>query len=310
MFSRPAYAKNSQLKVETLVVIALFHLLALLAPFTFTWAGLITFIVLVYATGTFGITLGYHRLLTHNGFKTVKPIKYFFVFVACLALQGGPIFWVSTHRLHHKESDQDMDPHTPKHGFWWAHMIWNFYTHPLLDEAGKNRYAMDLQSDPVMRFFEKYFFGIFLAFHAALYAVGYHFGGWHLGLSLVIWGGILRTVYVWHVTWLVNSATHIWGYQNYALKDDSKNAWWVALLTYGEGWHNNHHSDQRSARHGHLWYEIDLSFSIVQLLEKLGLVSDVIHPRLKRLRMNKSSLGFIEKAKAGLDAKVPIRQAN
>ncbi len=304
MINLPERASMKNFRVGTFLAIAAIHILALAAPFTFTWAGLITFIILVNVTGILGIALSYHRLLTHRSYKTFKPIKYLFTFFACLALQGGPIFWVGTHRYHHKESDQELDPHTPVAGFFWAHVLWNFFTHPKLKGyEDLRRYALDLDADPVMRFFEKYFFGLFLLFTLALYGIGYHFGGVKLGLSLVIWGSCLRTVYVWHVTWLVNSASHTWGYQNYASNDTSTNLWWVALLSFGEGWHNNHHGDQRAAHYGHRWFEFDISYIVLKIMTIFGLAHTIVKPRYIRKKnfelipgpgyLNKKSQGAI-----------------
>ncbi len=280
----PSYAAKDNFQYDTFAVITLIHLIALAAPFTFSWPGLITFAVMSFVTGGIGITLAYHRLLTHGSFKTNRVVKYFMTFIACLALQGGPIYWVATHRLHHKESDKEFDPHTPMVSFMWAHLWWNFFTHPQLkNEADYRKFAPDLYEDSGIVFLQKYFFVIYLAFAGLLYAVGNHFGGTQLGLSLVVWGVCLRTVYTWHVTWLVNSATHMWGYRNYESKDTSRNNWLVALLTFGEGWHNNHHADQSSAHFGHRWWEFDQSYVILKALKMVGLVHSVNQPRFKRM---------------------------
>lgn len=258
----------------SLIGILVLHLLALAAPFTFSWAGLLAFLAMVFITGCLGITLCYHRLLAHQSYKAPKALTYLLTFFGCLALQGGPIRWVATHRLHHKDADQPNDPHSPTQGFWWSHMLWNCYRHPKLASMDDlKRLAPDLYRDPVMRFFNRYFFGLYLASAFMFFAVGFLIQGWQLGLSLVIWGFALRTVYVWHITWLVNSATHLWGYRTYETPDNSRNNWWVALLTFGEGWHNNHHAHQRSARMGFRWYELDVTFMLIQALQWLGLAT-------------------------------------
>ena len=229
-----------------------------------------------------GITFGFHRLLTHSSFKAKPLLRYIFTFFGSLALQGGPITWVATHRLHHRESDKELDPHTPNYSFLWSHLTWNFFHHPECSSIEKFRsLAPDLTNDPVMRFFNKYFFVIFLTVTALLFALGYAVGGPKLGISLVIWGGILRTVYMWHATWFVNSATHTWGYKNYDSGDLSRNTWWVALMAFGEGWHNNHHADPRSARHGHRWFELDVTFLLIQTFSRLGWINQIIHPKRK-----------------------------
>ncbi|MCC6795550.1 MAG: fatty acid desaturase [Candidatus Hydrogenedentes bacterium] len=288
----PAWVNAARLKFPTIVVISIIHALALLAPFTFSWSGFFLCLVLVWVTGGLGITLCYHRLLTHRSYRTFKPIEYLLTLFGCLALQGGPITWVATHRLHHKESDEDPDPHTPQHTFWWSHIVWNFFRDPQLDCYDKiRRFAKDLDKDRVLRFYERYFFFIYLALAIALYGIGQLIGGWKLGVSLVIWGCCVRTVLVWHFTWLVNSATHMWGYTNYKTTDNSKNTWWVALLTFGEGWHNNHHADQRSAAHGHRWWEIDQTYITIKMMQWVGLARDVVKPgRLSQIR-SKSTAG-------------------
>jgi fatty-acid desaturase len=282
MEKRRARLKERRLQIPTLFMIALIHAGVVLAPFTFTWSGLITCVILVFVTGALGITACYHRLLTHRSFKTPKWVEYVLTCFGCLALQGGPISWVATHRLHHKESDEEPDPHTPLVSFLWSHIGWLLFTDPQLDRYDKlRRFAKDLDKDRVIRFFQKTFVPIYLAFAALLFLVGTLIGGWYLGLSLLVWGTFVRTVWVWHATWLVNSATHLWGYRNYITKDNSRNTWWVALITFGEGWHNNHHADQRSAAHGHRWFEFDLTYWIIRGMELVGLASDVVPPRRK-----------------------------
>jgi fatty-acid desaturase len=264
----------------SLIGVVTFHILALLALFTFSWPGFIVFLVMVFVTGCLGITLGYHRLLTHRSFETSKPLKYLLAFFGCLAMQGGPIRWVATHRLHHKEADKPNDPHSAEEGFLWSHLLWNFYRHEQLESAEDlHRFAPDMEKDPVLRFLDKYFFFLFLAVAALLFIVGMLVDGWQLGLSLVVWGCMLRVVYVWHITWLVNSATHLWGYQTFNTKDNSRNNWWVALLTFGEGWHNNHHAFQRSSRMGFAWYEFDVTFWIIQFLQRMGLARNLVDSR-------------------------------
>ncbi|MEK7795472.1 MAG: fatty acid desaturase [Candidatus Hydrogenedentota bacterium] len=279
----PEWATRRNLKPWTLGVIAAIHLLALTAPFSFTWTGLIVCVVMYYVTGSLGITLCFHRLLTHRSYRTPKWIEYVLTFFGVSALQGGPIRWVATHRLHHKESDLEKDPHTPNEGFLWSHMLWNLYRVPNFEGYKEYRHmARDLDRDPVHRFFQTMFFPVYFAIALAMFGIGFAFGGWKLALSLVVWGCFLRTVSVWHSTWLVNSATHLWGYRRYKTADNSRNNWWVALLTFGEGWHNNHHADQRSAAHGHRWYEIDMTYWTIRAMQWAGLAREVVRPRVKR----------------------------
>ncbi len=259
----------------TTAFIAAMHLGAFAALFYFTWAGLLTCIALHFVTACLGITLGYHRLLTHGSFSCSKPLKYFFSFCGMLAAEGSPLFWVATHRKHHAHSDKEDDPHSPVHGFWWSHILW---LHPRTPNdvlnAQLQRWAPDMLKDPVQRFFHNFFGYVPFITGIALYLIGeYAIGG--IGLSMLFWGLCMRVIACYHSTWFVNSATHVWGYRNYTTTDFSRNLWWVALLSYGEGWHNNHHAHQRLARHGHRWWELDVTYAVIWSLKKLGLAWQV-----------------------------------
>jgi len=264
----------------TVTVIALIHAGALLAlrPDLYSTSGLAIFGVFYIMTGMFGVTLCYHRLLTHRSFQTYKWMEYFLTFCASQALQSGPISWTALHRIHHKEADDEPDPHSPLVSFLWAHMGWLFVDTPGATTYEEySRFAKDLDRDPVQRFLDRYFFLLYLLTAVLVYAAGELYGG--LGLSWLVWGVFLRTVALWHGTWLVNSATHLWGYRNYRTDEDSTNNWWVALISFGEGWHNNHHADQRSARHGQRWFEIDVTYWAICLLGRLGLAWQIMEPR-------------------------------
>lgn len=256
------------------------HLIALIAPFTFTWVGFVAFIVMLVVTAPIGITMGFHRLLTHGSFEAPKLIRYLLTFCGCLALQDGPIQWVATHRLHHKETEQVNDPHSPtQEGFLWAHLVWNFYKHPLLRDLDcLRKYAPELCRDPVFLFFNRYYAVLYIVLALLISGVGVVFAGWKIGLSIFIWGFALRTVYTWHTTWLVNSVCHLWGYQTYQMPNNSRNNWLVALLTFGEGWHNNHHAQPHSARMGFAWYEIDITYWLIYLLQVVGLAKKIVKP--------------------------------
>lgn len=227
----------------------------------------------------------YHRLLAHRSFKTSRWIKYSLAFLGVLAFQRGPVWWVATHRLHHSQVDTELDPHTPAVSFIWSHILWAFFKHPQLDESIEtvHRLSRDLAEDPGMQLLEKYYAVINLGFLVFLFALGYWMGGYKLGLSLLVWSGFLRLVVALHATWFVNSAAHIWGYRSYKTEDTSRNNWWVALLTFGEGWHNNHHADQRAARNGHRWFEIDVTYYVICLMHRMGWVQDVV-PLSERLK--------------------------
>jgi fatty-acid desaturase len=258
--------------------VAVIHVGALAAPLFFTWKALGVFLFLCWLTGSMGVCMGYHRYLTHGSFCTYKPVRWLLGLMGGLSGEGSAITWVANHRKHHMFSDKEGDPHSPRDGKWWSHMLWfvpNFgHEH---SDAVSNRYAPDLVKDPVMRLLHKLFLPSHLVLGGILYAIGYF--GWdnYTGWSFVVWGMFVRLVYVLHVTWFVNSASHIWGYRNYETTDDSRNLWWVGLLAFGEGWHNNHHAYQRVARQGHKWWEIDVTYWVICLMEKVGLAWNVVH---------------------------------
>jgi len=257
--------------------IAAIHLGILAAPFCFTWTGLFTCLFLGWLTGGIGICLGYHRLLTHGSFQTYPFMFRLIGLIGLLAGQGPPIQWVANHRKHHLHSDQPGDPHSPRDGRWWSHILWLIPYHSSEEiQATHQRFAPDLLKDPFMRFLQRTFLFWHLGFGALLYGIGYWLGGSEIALSMLVYGMFVRLFYVLHATWFVNSATHIWGYRNYETTDDSRNLWWVALLTYGEGWHNNHHKYQRMAKNGHKWWELDMTYGAILVLEKLGLAWKVI----------------------------------
>ncbi|MCG3179560.1 MAG: hypothetical protein BIFFINMI_01897 [Phycisphaerae bacterium] len=264
------------------------HVACLAAPFTFTWSGLVVFGGLVWLTGAIGVTLTFHRLLTHRSFSVPAWLEYVLTVIGTLAWQGGAVQWVGTHRLHHKHSDGDEDPHTPRHGFTWAHMLWCMHR-----EAGgpvsARQAAGDLVRDPVHRWIDRLFW-----LPQVLLAVGLYFAGqwWSgSGWSWVVWGVAARVVFVYHGTWFVNSAAHTWGYRNYETPDGSTNLWWVGLLAFGEGWHNNHHAHQRSAAHGQRWWELDMTYWTIRALGWVGLARDICLPgrRIRRRAVRSSA---------------------
>ncbi len=237
----------------TAIAMAAFHVGAVAALFFVTKGALLAALILYFVAGMLGIGMSYHRLLTHRGYKTYKWVEYFLTFCGTLALEGGPIFWVATHRIHHQKSDREGDPHTPREGTWWAHMGWILTGEGLHhDAAVLSKYCPDLCRDRVH---------VFLS-------------NWHW-LSNVVVGFALLASFGLHSTWLVNSATHLWGSRRFKTRDDSTNNWWVALITFGEGWHNNHHAHPVSARHGLAWYELDLNWIGISTLRRLGLAWDV-----------------------------------
>ncbi len=263
--------KLKQIKWPTLIAIGLIHLGALLAPWTFSWKALALCLALYWLTGGVGITLGFHRLFAHNSFKLSKIVAYPVMVCGTLAGQGGALSWIAAHRTHHKYSDQKgKDPHTPRDGFFWSHMGWLFKRTILDDIKHYKQMVPDLIRDPFYRFLNRYNGILIIALGILLYLWG--------GLSYLVWGFAVRMVLLYHSTWFVNSATHKWGYRSYKTSDDSRNLWWVSLLSFGEGWHNNHHAFQGSARHGLRWWEVDVTYLQIRLLALLGLAREIKVP--------------------------------
>lgn len=247
-----------------------FHILALLvAPWFFSWSAIGVAIVLHWLFGGIGICLGYHRMLSHRSFRAPKWVEYSIALMGALAIQGGPIFWVSGHRQHHiYTEDYDKDPYSADRGFWWSHIMWILRPEPTaFDPEHYGKYAADLRKQAYYRWLDRNF----LLLQVPLAGLLYIAGGW----SFVLYGIFVRSVFLWHSTWFVNSATHKWGYRTFAAQDDSRNLWWVALLTYGEGWHNNHHAFPQSAQTGWHWWEVDVTWLTIQAMEKLGMASKV-----------------------------------
>jgi sn-1 stearoyl-lipid 9-desaturase len=262
-------AASTKLRLDWTMIIALviFHIGAICAflPGLFSWQAVGVALVLHWITGGLGITLGWHRLLSHRSFQVPKWLEYFFAFCGTLALQGGILWWVGLHRHHHLHSDQDVDHHDSKKGFLWSHVRWMCFEVPA--ESDIPRFTKDIADDKFYQFLNTYFFPLQVVLGVVLYAIG----GW----PFVFWGVFARLVIVYHCTWLVNSATHKFGYRNFETTDNSTNCWWVAITTYGEGWHNNHHAYQYSARHGMKWWEIDITWITIQVLQLLGLATKV-----------------------------------
>ncbi len=255
--------------------IGFLHAGCLLAPFYFSWSGLAVAIFLWWACGGLGICLCYHRLLTHRSFRTPRIVEYFLTVLGTMNWQGSPIRWVGQHRIHHKHSDGDGDPHSPEHGFNWSHILWCLTRDP--EDRNARDAARDLQRDRFIRSLDRYHYLPQIMLGVVLYFIGTFTVG--AGLSWVIWGCFVRSVLVYHATWFVNSAGHTWGYRNFDLEDNSRNSWWVALLSFGEGWHNNHHASQRTARHGLRWYEFDMTYLTIRLMGLVGLARDIVPPK-------------------------------
>ena len=266
-------APLSRISAPAVAWIALVHLGALAAPWTFTWAGFWLMLGMYFLTGCIGICLGYHRLLSHASFETYRPVRWLIAWIGGLAGEGSAIHWAANHRIHHAKSDQEGDPHSPRKGFLWSHMLWCLQGMGKIErEALHRRWAPDLLKDPVLRFLDRTFLHWQIVVALTFCALGYSLGDMQLALSLVVWGVFVRMVIVLHATWCINSVTHVWGYKTYDNGDDSKNLWWVAVVTFGEGWHNNHHAYQKAANYGHRWWEFDTTYQVIRLMRLLGLV--------------------------------------
>jgi fatty-acid desaturase len=244
------------------------HFGAVVALFMFSWKALALSILLYWVAGSLGIGMGYHRLLTHRGYKTPIWLEYFLTFCGSLALEGGPIAWVATHRIHHQNTDKEGDPHSPQDGGLWAHIGWII--------TGKAMHRNTAELLPYVPDLRKSKFHVWISrWHwvplTVLAAIILPLAGW----SCLLWCIFLRTVVGLHSTWLVNSATHMWGSRRFLTADTSTNNFWVAALTFGEGWHNNHHAAPQAARHGLAWYEVDVNWYGIAALRLLGLARDV-----------------------------------
>jgi len=271
------------------------HTAALLifVPWFFSWIGVASFVFCVFLFGQLAIPIGYHRLLTHRSFRSPKWFERTLATLAMCAGQETPARWVAWHRIHHQHSDHANDPHSPLVSFFWSHVNWLVHEN---NGNGKTfalyeKYARDILRDPYYMWLEKirYASPIFFTIHAAVFAAlagtisvftyGWNINALQLASSIFLWGVVARTVFVWHITWAVNSLTHLFGYRNFDTPDGSRNNWFVTLLTGGEGWHNNHHADQASATVQIKWWELDASFYIIKCLERVGLASHIIPPR-------------------------------
>jgi len=260
------------------------HLFALLSPWFFSWEALGISLFLYWLCGSIGICLGYHRLLSHRSFQTPKWLEYVIATIGALALQGGPLFWVGTHRMHHAfTEDNEQDPYSANRGFWWSHLLWLvIQKENTFDTKAHCRFAPQLAQNPYYVWLNRYYVLLQIPLGLGLYFLG----GW----SYVMYGIFVRAVLLWHSTWLINSATHLWGYQSFKSDDNSRNLWWAAVLAFGEGWHNNHHAHPRSAKAGLQWWEIDITWWVIWAFDHLGLAWNVRQPKLERAIANSKSM--------------------
>jgi stearoyl-CoA desaturase (delta-9 desaturase) len=280
--------------LDTSVGFVLCHSLAALAllPWFFSWTGVLVAVLGMLVFGVLGINVGFHRLLTHRSFSCPLWLEHTLAVLGTCSLQFSPAFWVAVHRRHHHfADDEEQDPHSPLRSFFWSHFGWllTVRSADMKPAAMIDRYARDLMRDPLYVALERrknwikltlvsWLLFFISGFVASLAAGGTTPQGLLFGTSIFLWGGPLRIVVVWHATWSVNSVTHLWGYRNYETNDDSRNNVFVAIVAAGEGWHNNHHADPGSARHGHKWWEFDLTWQVIRLLMLLGLASRAAVP--------------------------------
>ncbi len=266
----PKSSEPLALDWTTVIFLTAMHGLALLAPWFFSWSALGVALFLHWLFGGIGICLGYHRLLSHRSFQVPKWLEYTIATLGALSIQGSPLAWVGGHRQHHAHTeDIDKDPYSARRGFWWSHMLWLLYRRPeFFDRETYSKYAPDLARQPFYRWLDRYFLVLQIPLAILLYALG----GW----SFVLYGIVVRSVLLWHSTWLVNSAAHAWGYRTFEAEDGSRNLWWVSLVTYGEGWHNNHHAYPHVAKSGWYWWEVDTTWWAIKVLKSLGLAKKVV----------------------------------
>lgn len=289
---KPATVREKQIMWDYTISFIVFHAVSLLVifPYFFSWTGVALAIAGMYVFGTLGINLCFHRLLTHQGLIVPKWLEHSLAILGVCCVQDTPAKWVAIHRLHHQHSDEQPDPHSPLVNLFWGHMGWLLVDNVQINNLNHyEKYARDVLKDPFYFKLERKlmwvwvniasWFVFYLAAFVVEYALTRNFSAAvQFGWSVVIWGCFFRTVIVWHVTWSVNSLAHVWGYRNYETDENSRNNWFVGLVSNGEGWHNNHHADQRSAKHGHKWWELDVTWLTIKFLSAVGLAKSVVQP--------------------------------
>ena len=272
------------------VLVTSVPLMALMAfvPWFFSWTGVLLALLGIFLCGSLGVSLCYHRLLTHRSFRTPKWLEHTLAILGFCAVQYPPARWVGIHRRHHRFADDEPDPHSPAVSFFWGHVGWILVSNDQLSQLKiLERYAKDLVRDRFYRQLERSAWQLWIVLIqiGLFFAIGYltslvlgytPLTAFQFASSLLVWGFFVRVVVVWHQTWAINSVTHLWGYRNYATDEDSRNNVLVGYLSNGEGWHNNHHAYPQSAKFGHRWWEIDTTWILIRLLASLGLAQDVV----------------------------------
>ena len=270
------------------------------ACFLVFWCGVspvaVTTCACLYAVRIFAITAGFHRYFSHRTFKTSRLFQFVLAWLGTTATQKGPLWWAANHRYHHAHSDTEEDRHSPRRGFWWAHVGWF-----LCDrfEATEWRLIPDLREYAELRFLNRYAVIPPALLAASLFGLGVWLKqgvpGWHTsGLQMLVWGFCISTVLLYHATFAVNSLAHCFGRRHFPTSDDSRNSALIAFFTFGEGWHNNHHYAPSSERQGFFWWQIDISHYILTLLSWLGLVWDLNRPP-QRVYEDSSSVKVLER---------------
>ncbi len=272
------------------VIVVSVHVLALAAlfPWFFSWTGVVVALLGLYVYGTLGINIGFHRLLSHRSFRCPMWLERFFVVQGACCMMHSPAKFVAFHRMHHRFSDSEKDPHSPRNSLAWGHVGWVICESAEIDWSDVYRqYAKDLVSERFYRQFERRPLVVWLyllhsllfflvGFVIGLFVEGSAMSALQFGSSLLVWGVFVRTVAVWHITWLVNSAAHTWGYRNYETRDNSQNNWLAAIISNGDGWHNNHHAVPRAADHGRRWFELDVAYLTIKFLGFIGLAEQIV----------------------------------
>jgi fatty-acid desaturase len=287
----PVGASLRQINWRYASAVGSYHLLALLAlfPWFFSRTGVVLAVIGVFVFGSGGINLCYHRLLSHRSFSCPLWLEHTLAMLAVCCVQDTPARWVATHRMHHHRADDQADPHSPLVNLFWSYIGWLFLENTdLCRGVAYDRYARDIVRDKFYRWIERAVVWITLGQSLVYFAFGFLvellLGGTlseaaQFGASIWLWGVVIRTLLVWHITWCGNSFPHLFGYRNYETDDNSRNNVLVAIITNGEGWHNNHHADPSSASNQHRWWEFDLTYLFLRLLVLLGLAWDVQLPK-------------------------------
>ena len=287
----------SRLERRITVVAVVLPFVGFLAALWLLWGGAVTWrdlgiLAVMYVLVGFGVTIGFHRMLTHRSFEAKPWFRATIAIFGSMSVQGAVIHWVADHRKHHTFTDEEGDPHSPHThagegwrgvltGLWHSHMGWLFED----QHTSARRFAPDLRNDPVIRWVDKLFplwvmLGLVIPFLAGLALSG---GSLWAGFTAFLWAGLVRVFLLHHATWSVNSICHMYGRRELATDDESRDNWLVALVSFGEGWHHSHHAFPTSARHGLQRKQIDPSYAVIRLLERLGLVWNVKQPRAEQI---------------------------